>query len=96
MLYCNQVAEIPSYAVLGTPLIMASHAKRWSSETGPIETRNGAGFCDCDCSSWRSRLVDGGVSERSFDAMGIDLDKPGRQPNQCVSGRDVEVVEDDG
>ncbi len=48
---------------------MASQAKRWSSETGPIETRNGAGSCVCDRSSWRSRLIEGGAGERSFDAI---------------------------
>jgi len=62
-------AEIPSYAVRGTPFMMASQAKSWSSETGPIETRNGAGSCVCDRSSWRSRFVDGGVGGRDFDAI---------------------------
>lgn len=72
--------------------MMAFHAKRWSSETGPIEIRNGAGSCFCDCSSWRSRFVEGDVGERSFDAMGMGLEQPGQQRNQYVFERDVEVM----
>lgn len=72
--------------------MMASHAKRWSSETGPIEMRNGAGSCVCDCSSWRSRFVEGGVGERSLDAMAMSLDRPEQQRNQYVFGRNVNVL----
>lgn len=50
--------RVPSYALLGTPFMTASHCSICASDTGPSESRNGCGADSvCNRSSFRSRFV---------------------------------------
>ena len=67
---------VPSYAVPGTPFMMASQWRRSASEMGWSNWRTVEGSEVLALSSWRRRLVEGGVGEREEGAIvgrGFDL-----------------------
>lgn len=55
--------------MLGTPFIIASQCKSWSSETGARDWRIGEGSERESLSSWRRRFVAGGLGDREIGAM---------------------------
>ena len=61
--------ELPSYAVLGTPFMIASQWRRSDSEMGWRDWRTVEGSEELALSSWRRRLVEGGVGEREVGAI---------------------------
>ena len=60
---------LPSYAVPGTPFMMASQCRRSASETGWRDWRTVEGSEVLALSSWSRRLVEGGVGEREEGAI---------------------------
>ncbi len=53
----------------GTPFKIASQYNIWASETGARDWRTGEGSERVVLSSWRRRLVDGGVGEREVGGI---------------------------
>ena len=86
VLRVGENGSIPSYAVPGTPFMMASQCRRSASETGWRDWRTVEGSEVLSLSSWSRRLVDGGVGEREegaimgrrFNVMRLEL-KPNGQ-----------------
>ena len=54
----------------GKPFITASQCSIWASDPGLRDWRIGDGSSTMDLSSWRRRLVDGGVGEREVAIVG--------------------------
>lgn len=56
----------------GNPFIMASQCSISASDAGMRDWRIGDGSSTMDLSSWRRRLVEGGVEEREVAIGGAD------------------------